>query len=256
MLKKHCFVSIDIEEDLGARSYRGVEQLDIVLNIFKRFEVVATLFVTGEVLERYPDLVKDWSKEHEIACHSYFEHVLSSRLPALQKEENLSKFIDLYDRILGAKPYGFRAVQHLIFNEDFNLLEKTGFSYDSSVVPRYIPIRRYVGFRGKAPLVPYRPARGDYRKYGNRRITEIPLAPLMFGIPLNGTYLRYLTPSIYKILLKIRSPKFLSLSLHSWDSLLGGKRCIEYLEVLLLRLRRFDYKFMTGEKICQVYNKE
>ncbi len=58
--KKTCLVSIDVEEEpYGEKTFLGVENLGSVLEIFGRFDIKATLFVTGEVLETYPHLVKN-----------------------------------------------------------------------------------------------------------------------------------------------------------------------------------------------------
>ena len=69
---KTCFLSIDVEKKEENNSFEGVEKLYGILNVFKKHNVNATLFVTGEVLERYPDLVKKWSDDYEIACHNYY----------------------------------------------------------------------------------------------------------------------------------------------------------------------------------------
>ena len=64
MNKKICFASVDVEDG-------EADHLDEILNIFKRYDIPATLFVTGQVLEKFHDLAKDWARDYEIACHSF-----------------------------------------------------------------------------------------------------------------------------------------------------------------------------------------
>lgn len=249
-------VSIDVEQDIGDRkTFRGVGNLDKILGVFSKFELKATLFTTGEVLENYPDLIKRWSRKHEIACHGYY-HVPLFQLSISEREKQLEDFGKLYEKVVGEKPKGFRAVQHTIDNAQLRLLERFGFVYDSSVVPRYIPFRKYVGYKGKAPTEPYHPSYDNCRQKGDMKILEIPTTPLIFGIPLYGTWLRVLGPGLYRVLLTLKKPKFISLALHPWDAIdykgsfsrNSGEVFIEYLKNMLKMLSQ-TYTFMPGEKI-------
>ena len=253
---KVCMVSIDVEQDIeDQKTFRGVENLDRILEIFDKLEVRATLFTTGEVLEYYPDLIARWSKKHEIACHGYY-HVPLYELPIPEREKQLEDFCRLYERILGEKPRGFRAVKHTIDNVQLELLERFDFTYDSSVVPRYVPFRRYVGYQGKAPTEPYYPSYGNHREKGDMKILEIPTTPLIFGISLYGTWLRTFGPRFYRFLLTMKKPQYISLAMHSWDcvkykgkfSRNSGERFIEYLEKMLKILGK-HYEFQPGEAI-------
>ncbi|MBM3157971.1 MAG: hypothetical protein FJ004_11910 [Chloroflexi bacterium] len=93
---KICTVSIDIEEDLAdlahdpikTRTFQGVEQIHKILGVFKKFELRATLFLTGEVLEKYSSLAEIWSEEHEIGCHGYY-HVPLFKLSLAEREKQL-----------------------------------------------------------------------------------------------------------------------------------------------------------------------
>lgn len=254
---KVCMVSLDVEKDIGeSETFYGVERLDRILEVFDEFESKATLFATGEVLERYPRLVQKWSEKHEIACHGY-HHVPLFELSFSEREKQLEDFGGLYGKILGQKPKGFRAVKHTIDNTQLGLLEGFGFLYDSSVMPRYVAFRKYVGYKGKAPTEPYHPSCDDCRKKGRMKILEIPTTPLVFGISLYGTWLRVLGPRFYEILLTLKKPKFISLVAHPWDAIKyqgsfsrnSGDRFLEYLERLLGDLRSQGYIFMSGEEV-------
>jgi len=250
-------VSVDVEQDIGRqKAFQGAERLDRMLKIFDKFEAKATLFVTGEALERYPRLVQKWSEKYEIACHGY-HHVPLFELSISEREKQLEDFARLYTKILGEKPKGFRAVKQSIDNNQMGLLEGSGFLYDSSVLPRYVPFRKHVGYKGKAPTEPYHPSRDDCRKKGKMKILEIPTSSLVFGIPLSGTWLRVLGSRFYRVLLTLRKPNFIGLVAHAWDAVEyqgsfsrnSGDRFLEYLEKLLSDLRYHGYLFMSGEEV-------
>lgn len=255
-------VSVDVEQDIGTgKPFLGVENLDKILKIFDKFESKVTLFTTGEVLENYSRLVQRWSRKHEIACHGYY-HVPLFQLSVSEREKQLEDFGRLYEKILGGKPKGFRAVKHTIDNTQLRLLERFDFVYDASVVPRYVPFRKYVGYKGKAPTEPYHPSYDNCRKRGDMKILEIPTTPLIFGISLYGTWLRVLGPRFYRVLLTLKKPKFISLALHPWDAIEykgsfsrnSGDRFLEYLEKLLNNLSSHRYIFITGEELLNSLN--
>ena len=264
-----CAVSVDVEEDLAdleqdsgeSKTFRGVESLDRILEVFNEFQLRATLFATGELLEKYPSLVEKWSGKHEIACHGYY-HVPLYNLSIAEREKQLEDSCRVYRRILGRNPEGFRAVMHTIDNTQLRLLEKSGFTYDSSVVPKYVPFRKYVGYKGKAPTEPYHPSYDNYREKGEHRILEIPNSPLIFGIPLSGTWIRMLGLSLYKVLLTLKKPAFISLAMHSWDAVQyhgsfsknTGDTFIGYLGSIIKMLAK-DYRFMSAGEIVSLCQK-
>jgi peptidoglycan/xylan/chitin deacetylase (PgdA/CDA1 family) len=252
-----CLISVDVEEDIGERkTFYGVESLHKILKIFDELELKATLFVTGEVLAHYPELVQSWAQKHEIACHGYY-HVPLYELSIPERNKQLEDFCSLYEKIHHAKAKGFRAVRHTIDSTQLKLLEKFGFAYDSSVIPQYIPFRRYVGYKGRAPSEPYNPSYDNYRQKGNMRIWEIPNTPLLFGISLYGTWLRVLGPRFYRALLAVKKPQFISVAMHSWDAIQykgsfsknSGDRFLEYLEELINILKVHGYVLMSGEEL-------
>lgn len=243
--KKICFVSLDLEDG-------GEEKLEKILNLFQKFEASATLFVTGRLLERYSQLIKKWANFYEIASHSY-THRFWNTLSLEEKERELENFIDLYQKIFGKKPRGFRAPSHLIDEEGLKLLIEKGFFYDSSVVSHYPFFKKYRGYQGKAPLLPYWPSSQNIRQaltdslsQSERRILEIPLRGQILGIPLVGAWITKLPFWFYKILFFIYSPPFLTLSWHSWDSL-------KNLDKILFLLKKKNYQFLNGEEIYQNY---
>ena len=261
-MKKFCFVSIDVEHDLDKPdSFQGVENLDNILSVLKKHKVEATLFVTGKILEKYHDLISEWAKDYEIGCHNYI-HAPLDRMDLLEREKQLKRFVRVYESILGKLPKGFRAPQNIIDNKQFEMLQRYNFVYDSSVSPRHPwRIRRYRGYRGRAPVKPYYPNKSNYRKKGEMKILEIPMTGLSFGVPLVGTWIRKLGVKFFKILLKIKKPKFLSLSMHSWDGIKfkgrssknSGEVFLKQLDEVIGILKQADYRFKNGEEIYEAF---
>ncbi len=229
MDRKICFASIDVEEN--------IEDLGKILDILKKYDIPATLFVTGHILAKYPDLAKDWQEDHEVACHS-FTHRFWNTLNKEERKKELEDFIFLYQGIFNEKPEGFRAPSHIIDEKGLELLEEKGFLYDSSVVPHYPPFKKYRGYRGKYPLMPYYPK--------DRKILEIPVRGQIFGIPLAAAWLAKLPFLFYKILFFVYCPEFIALSWHSWNKLKNFEKIIKL-------LKNKNYQFLNGAKICQNY---
>jgi len=257
---KTCFLSIDVEkrENQEIEPFEGAKKLDNILDIFRKYQVKATLFVTGEVLEHQPDLVKKWAEDFEIGCHDYY-HVSLDKVDILGMEKQIKDFIGLYKNIFNRTPKGFRAPRNIINNEHFEILERHEFLYDSSVLPRYpLGIKHYAGYRGRAPIKPYWPSKNDYRKCGDLKIFEIPEAPVFFNIPLVGTWLRKLGVKFFKFLFYFKKPDFISLSMHSWDGVKfegrssknSGPVYLQQLDEIMGFLKRIGYEFKSGEEIA------
>jgi peptidoglycan-N-acetylglucosamine deacetylase len=243
MPNKICFVSIDVENDKReSGKFRGVEEMGKILDIFGKYGIRATFFVTGQVLERYGSRVKSWAEDYEISCHA-FTHRFWNTLNKEERGKELSDFIRLYYDIFNRNPIGFRAPSHIIDQDGIELLEKSGFLYDSSIVPHYPPFKKYRGYKGRFPLLP--------RKMPALKILEIPVRGQVFGIPVAGAWIAKIPFWFYYLLFEIYCPDFITLSLHSWDSLDG--KCLNNLDKILNLLKNKKYRFSNGEQVYQNY---
>jgi peptidoglycan/xylan/chitin deacetylase (PgdA/CDA1 family) len=262
---KICFLSIDVEkrENQENQPFEGVEKLDNILNIFRKHHLKSTLFVTGEVLEKYPGLIKKWANEHEIGCHNYY-HIPLDKLGLIEREKQIVDFIGLYKNNFNESPKGFRSPRNIVDNEQFSILEKYGFLYDASVFPRYPwRLKKYEGYNGRAPFLPYYPSKEDYRKRGNAKIFEIPESTAPFNIPLVGTWIRRMGISFFKLLFKLKKPGFISFSMHSWDGVKfkgkssknSGEKYLKQLDRMLGYFKKIGYEFKVGEQIYEEFPK-
>jgi peptidoglycan/xylan/chitin deacetylase (PgdA/CDA1 family) len=125
-------LTFDIENDCGLPSYKGLEiGLPKILRLLTHHNVPATFFVTGEVAENFPDLVRDLGRTYEIGCHGYhhesFQKVDSDKITALKRAKRL------LEELLGTPILGFRAPYLRVSPSLFIALKKLEFQYDSSL---------------------------------------------------------------------------------------------------------------------------
>lgn len=144
------FLSVDLEEwyHLGFYKIKDEEKKNNLfseplivrdtlklLRVFKKYAAKATFFVLGLVLEEFPSLIKEIEKDgHEIASHGY-THTPIYELTPLLFEDELKRSVDIFSKVTRQKIIGYRA-PHLSLGENYwayELLEKNGFVYDSSV---------------------------------------------------------------------------------------------------------------------------
>jgi len=247
---KICFVSIDVEHDYGsehAKTYEGVNRMHEALEVFERQQVGATLFVTGEVLEKYSDRAREWSRNFEIGCHSYY-HNFFNLISSADVRGDLELFVAEYKKIFNTLPRGFRAPSHVISSDTLKIVQDTGFIYDSSVVPHYPLFKKYRGYRGRALKNLYRPSETAYRKKGSMDIVEVPVTGQLFGLPLAGAWIRGIPVWVYKTLFRVHSPRYISLSFHSWD-VLHDDTFLEKLTDIIHELKGRGYQFKRGDHI-------
>lgn len=231
MPAKICFTSVDVEGE----KIDGVNQ---ILDVFKKYNIPATLFVTGKILERNIDLVKEWSRNHEIACHS-FTHRFWNELNPEERAKELDDFDNLYQRIFQRRPLGFRAPSHIIDAAGLKLLEEKGFSYDSSILPHYPPFKKYRGYQGKK----------SKNIHFTGGLLEIPVTGHLLGIPLAGAWMRKLPSWLYSLLFLLYRPGFITLNMHSWD--IDDSRFLKKMEKVLKILKKKNYAFLNGEQILK-----
>jgi len=230
--KKYILLTFDVEEFDLPREYKTdiseAEQMRIgwegLRNVEAMLEtlphVKATLYTTGNFAQHFPDDIRRLSERHEIASHSFFHssfkdcHLLDSKLFL----ENITK----------QEVVGFRMPRFAPFNKA--LLKAAGFTYDSSLLPAWIP-GRYNNL-GK-PLKPF-PDHG---------VTEVPVsASPWFRIPLFWLAFKNFNYGFYKYLCRrtLKKTGFLNLYFHPWEfANLSDVRIPKYL------------KRIHGEKLTQ-----
>jgi len=114
------------------------EIIKLLLELCRLHEARATFFILGKTAEKYPALVPMIKAAgHEIACHGY-RHELIYNLSPAEFELELEKALKILESQAGEKILGFRAPSWSVRRDMtwfFDLLEKYGLVYDSSLFP-------------------------------------------------------------------------------------------------------------------------
>jgi len=151
-----------------------IQPTEIVLSIFKKYNIKATFFVLGEVATFYPKLVRQIKEcGHEIACHG-LRHVDLYDLSREQFTDELKRAKDILESLVGEEVVGYRAPNLITEPWMLDVLENMGFKYDSSVCPSR-PIMGKFRDVMQAPQNPYRPSAHSLAMPGNRKIIEMPI---------------------------------------------------------------------------------
>lgn len=201
---------------------QDVEAVKPILDLLDKYNVRVTFAVLGTYAERHPEIVKYiYNKGHEIQSHAY-SHKTLHELGKDAFEDEIKKSINLLESITGERPIGFRAPSFSMDNSTkwaFEILEKYGFKYDSSI----FPIKTMLYGEPKAPLNIYRPSKDDVTTNDpDGNIIEFPMTVLKFGmnIPLaGGFYLRVLPFWFLKFGIRLVNKKRPSIVyIHPWET--------------------------------------
>jgi peptidoglycan/xylan/chitin deacetylase (PgdA/CDA1 family) len=127
-------LTIDVEQDAPPflTTWQGVEKgLPLMLELLAKHDVPATFFVTGLAAERFPGLISEISRGHEVSCHGY-GHERFDRLAVEEQQERIQKATEILQKITGTKPPGFRAPNFKLTAQTIVILQEIGYVYDSS----------------------------------------------------------------------------------------------------------------------------
>jgi polysaccharide deacetylase family protein (PEP-CTERM system associated) len=95
-------------------------------------KIHATFFVLGWIAERLPKLVREiHSRGHEVASHGYF-HTLCAKSARDDLKKDLVNSKRLLEDILGERILGYRAPGFSIDHDILQMVEDSGYAYDSS----------------------------------------------------------------------------------------------------------------------------
>lgn len=172
---------------------QGIPRL---LELYAKYNILSTFYFTGEIVERYPEVVKRIIPfGHEVACHGYSHevHEAFDVLTYNEQIENLRKTKDMLENISGQEVISFRAPALRVNSNTPRALAETGFKTDSSIASQRFDFFLSFGSIKKinrffAPRVPYYTANDNLAKKGNGPILEIPISAMVF--PYIGTTLR------------------------------------------------------------------
>jgi len=202
---------------------RIIQSLKITFQLLSQYDVNATFFIVGELVEKYPEMIEMISERgYELGFHGYYHEPLWA-LNADAFRRQVMKFNSKVQSIIGGKCSGFRAPSASLDNRTLwalDILEENGYLYDSSVFPSKTPLYGVP----TAPIIPYHPSsRNITDQDEDRRLIEFPaLVYPVLGLRIptgGGFYLRLLPPSVIKKAVdKMNKRGFPAvLSFHTWE---------------------------------------
>jgi len=191
-------VGIDTEADdqWSARGrqemgVRNAARLPALQALFEEFGVRPTYVVTWEMATRPESAavlralartgaceigahLHPWSsppfRPEDLAAHTY-----PHNLPLDLLDRQLTELTAVIEQDLGVRPTTYRAGRNGFDGRTLPILERLGYTVDTSVDPLFNE-RRKGGMRfDGAPLVPYHPDYRDVRRRGASRILEVPI---------------------------------------------------------------------------------
>jgi len=220
-----------------------------------------TFFVTGEVAKKSPIVVRATAdRGHEIACHGLY-HEPFDILGLDQQFARIRRAAECIENAGGGRPSGFRAPYHRANANTILALERSGYGYDSSVLPR-TPFMRPEAHKKWhflfAPTGPYHPSSTAIHRQGDCKILEIPCSTLIlpFVSKLTMTSQRIsdlLAHSLVHLAARRGTP--IVYYLHSYDSWSSNGN-LTWLKRLVTTLRQCNVTFATMSQVSQLFRQE
>ena len=245
-MKKYILLTFDIEEfdlpfkygvKINEREMYNIsrEGTDNLLALLEKYEIKATFFITALFAKKYPFLIRELGKKHEIGLHGYAHSDSYEELSKKETVARLKKAKDILEKISNKKIVSFRAQR--LQKIDCSLLRKVGLEVDSSILPTFIPLSLTYTLGRIENLFKSR------KIFSEKGVTEIPLTvtPIV-RLPLLWITFRNM-PMIYaKTCTKwaLINNNFVNLVFHPW----------EFIDIRRLKIP-FLIKNNTGDKFSK-----
>ena len=143
-------LTFDVEYDFGsAVKEKSIESVEPFLRqlpaLGEELQAVFTLFVQGDIVGRYAELLRNLQLKHEIGLHGYAHELWGKAkwfLPKQPisrniKQELLEESLKVFSSNRLSSPVSFRAPDLVAHTETLRLLPEYGFSVDSSAPSYY-----------------------------------------------------------------------------------------------------------------------
>ena len=105
-----------------------------ILALLARYDIKATFFVPGVIVERYPELVRQIQTEgHELGHHGY-THISPLKLSYEEERAQLEKGLAAFQQVVSIQPKGYRSPAWDLSHHSIALLKEFGFEYESSLM--------------------------------------------------------------------------------------------------------------------------
>ena len=223
--------------------------LDKIIELLRKYDIKATFFVVGELLESNPEILdKILDAEHEIGFHT-MKH---TRLDSPNFKQKFNEEIKQFDILTSKKSIGFRAPTFSLNKKSSWVIDElvnNNYKYDSSI----IPAKTSLYGMPEAEKSPYKITSKNLEKNnGDGKLIEFPLLVTKFlgkTIPAaGGFYLRSLPLGVIKNAIKSyeKENRISTFYIHSWEL------TPEYIPKIKLPIKN---NFITFYKIRKTFSK-
>ncbi len=196
MNSKFCLLTNDVEttsiwlnklrDETGLKVWK--EGMPVLLDIYDKYDIKSTFYVTGHIASLYPGIVKMIvEKGHELGSHSW-SHEKHHGLDVLDYNGQLNQLTrskKLLEDISGQEVISFRSPALRLNQFSARAIIDAGYKTDSSVASQRFDMFMSFGGLKKlkwlfAPRLPYRVKDTNIFKKGNSSLVEVPLSATFF----------------------------------------------------------------------------
>ncbi|RDJ25526.1 polysaccharide deacetylase [Bosea caraganae] len=162
-------------------SFGGYEErvgVPKILEYLRSVEIKATFFLPGWVVEVHPRMCEAIVRDgHEIGHHGY-SHKRPDPADFEQDKEEIDKAFEVFKRVLGVTPVGYRAPSGENYNELLGYLRDRGIIYSSSFRDDIRPYRHKLRDGSKGPVeLPVNMSFDDWLYGLSQRFSPRPMFP-------------------------------------------------------------------------------
>jgi len=115
---------------LSLQQMKEMERERMVVELLDKYNITSTFFVTGRTAEKFPWLIKELARRHEIACHGY-KHEVMTKLSYENQARVIQKTRAIIKNVTGRAPVGWRSPFFKSNYDTYVALVRNGFKYVS-----------------------------------------------------------------------------------------------------------------------------
>jgi len=162
-----------------------------LVNFVRQCDLKVTMFITGEILEKYPQLLRPYQghpNNFQFELHAYDHSTIFKSIA--ERKENMRQGIEAYRTFFGRTPKFYRAPNGMITAEEIVLLINEGLYAGSNFFPTRFPGR----FNNSH--IPRTPFFVNQSKY-----FEVPVAVTSrFSVPYSLSYFKLIGSKLFSLL--------------------------------------------------------
>jgi peptidoglycan/xylan/chitin deacetylase (PgdA/CDA1 family) len=170
---------------LSVGEYGATTGLPRILDLLDRRRVPATFFVPAMTLMLHPEIAPSILQRHrhEIGVHGWIHEFWPGIADAAEEQRLLTRSIEYLTKATGKRPVGVRAPGSGFSPHTFDLIQKAGFLYDSSLLAADEPYEIVSNGRPSGVIeLPISEIDNDYVYYGETANGALPSPDALYQI--------------------------------------------------------------------------